>query len=97
MGVAMRTYRWMKVRMDDDANCEKCGQKISAGTLAWERTGWLSFNEYEAQRDTLEKIYFCTSHFIPPEGKIIIPKNPNKLPKCQKVCENMSIQDKLSV
>jgi hypothetical protein len=70
----MRRWRWQKVEMEGEANCERCGKKIPRGIEAWERTGWLATSEYEAQRDTLEKAFFCTSHFIPPPGKVIQEK-----------------------
>ena len=70
----MKKYRWEKVEMTVGANCERCGQKISVGETAWERTGWLSFSEYEAEKDHLDPVYFRTSHFIPPPGKIIQDK-----------------------
>ena len=70
----MKRYRWEKVKMAGGAKCERCGQKISVGELAWERTGWLSSSEYEAEKDHLEPAYFCTSHFMPPPGRIFPDK-----------------------
>lgn len=76
-----RIYRWNKTKNEKPSTCEKCIAEIPAVEECWERTGCLSFNEYESVKDDLDKIYFHTFHFVPPEGKIIQDKKTRKFDK----------------
>lgn len=64
----MHPYRWNTVTMEAEATCERCSRKITLGEIVWERTN----------PELPGKAFYCTAHFIPPPGKVIVSKPVKK-------------------
>lgn len=60
-------YYWNKVVMIKEGKCGKCGKKIGADEIAWERTGTIKISGFDKNTDNLDPVYFHTDHFLPPK------------------------------